>query len=205
MALSGEPVQMLARYRYGLYYLLSWGRLAEAIEQCRLGLETDPLSMPLHLLMAFSMLFSKRYQETIEYARRALEIDANFYFTWHAMGVAQLRAGLAHEGIASLKRVVELAPWDSMNKWVLAAAYHQAGDRERSQELARKLAGSQGRTLGAAFYYAVTGEVDAMFEALDGAYQQRHGALASFRYNPFSEPYRADPRFQALLRRMNLA
>ena len=89
------------------------------MEQSRLALETDPLSMLLHFGMALSMYYAKQYRETIEYARRALEIDANYYLIWFVMGLAQLRAGFAQEAITSLKRVVELAPWWST--WVVGS------------------------------------------------------------------------------------
>ena len=71
--------------------------------------------------------------------------------------------------------------------------------------------GSDGRgiaqsTYGAGLYYAVTGEVDAMFKAFEGAYGQRDAILArTISVDPFFDPYRADPRFESLLRRMNLA
>jgi hypothetical protein len=102
-----------------------------------------------------------------------LEVDANFYLIWFAMGLAQLGAGFTQEAVTSLKRVVELAPWWHMGMGSLAAAYYQVGDHERSQQRARKLADSHGRTVGAALYYAAAGEVDAMFEALEGAHRQR--------------------------------
>ena len=155
--------------------------------------------------MAWSLYHAKQYREAIEYARRALEIDANFYHIWSTMGLAQLHAGFTQEAITSFKRVVELAPWWQMGVGSLAAAYYQAGDHERSQEWARKLAESQGHSVGAALYYAATGEVDAMFEALDGAYRQRDAFLLYIQDLPFFDPYRADPRFQALLQKMNLA
>jgi tetratricopeptide (TPR) repeat protein len=154
------------------------------------------------------MACAKQYRETIEYARRALEIDANFYYIWFALGLAQLGAGFAQEAVTSFKRVVELAPWFHMGAWFLAAAYRQAGDRERSQEWARKLAGPHSHSLGAAIYHAAAGEVDAMFEALDEAHLQRDVFLVHIQTTqmlPFFDPYRADPRFQALLQRMNLA
>jgi len=44
-----------------------------------------------------------------------------------------------------------------------------------------------------------------MFGALDGAYQQRQPTLLFLPNEPLFDPYRADPRFQALLQRMNLA
>jgi serine/threonine-protein kinase len=208
-AMAAEPVPPLVRSRYAVWYLLPLGRVAEAMEQNRLALETDPLSMLLHYSMAISMACAKQYLETIEYARRALEIDANFYYIWFAMGLAQLGAGFAQEAVTSFKRVVELAPWFHMGAGFLAAAYRQAGDRERNQEWVRTLAGPHSQSLGAAIYYAAAGEVDAMFEALNEAHRQRDVFLVHIRaiqtLLPFFDHYLSDPRFQDLLQRMNLA
>jgi len=206
-AMAAAPVPPLVRYRYAQFYLLPLGRFADAIEQSRLALETDPLSMILYQGMAYSMYYARRYQESIEYARRAMEIDANYYLMWWVMGLAQLGAGFAQEAVTSFKRMVELAPWFSPGAGYMAAAYHQAGERELGQEWAHNLAGSDGRSyFGAAFYYAATGEVDAMFEALEAAYRQRcDRSLIDIKILPFWDPYRADPRFQALLAKMNLA
>jgi tetratricopeptide (TPR) repeat protein len=151
------------------------------------------------------MQAAKQYRDAIEHARRALEIDPNFYQIWFAMGLAQLHSGMAQEAIASLKRAVELAPWNNISAWSLTAAYYQAGDRERSQEWARKLAESRGHTVGAALYCAAAGEVDAMFEALDGAYRQRDFFLPQIQDLPFFDRYHTDPRYHALLQKMNLA
>ena len=161
--------------------------------------------MLLHFSMVRSLFYAGQYRETIEYARRALEIDPDFYYIWFTMGLAQLLAGLTLEAITSLERVVVLAPWYYTLVWHLAAAYHQAGDQEHCREWVRKLADSHCHTVGAAVYYAAVGEVDAMFEALDGAYLQRDLNLSYLPNHPFFEPYRADSRYHALLQRMNLA
>jgi len=204
-AMAAEPVPPLVRFRYVLYYLLPLGRVPDAMEQSRLALQTDPLSMPLHFGMAWSLSAAKQYREANQHARRALEIDPNFFQILVAMGLVQIHAGFAEEAIATLKRAVELAPWHNMSVWSLTAAYYQAGDRERSQEWTRKLAESHGHTVGAALYYAVAGEVDAMFEALDEAHRQREVFLLFIQNQPYFDRYRADPRYQALLQKMNLA
>jgi eukaryotic-like serine/threonine-protein kinase len=203
--LAPEIVRPRIRYSYSVHYLLPWGRFPEAVEQCRLALETDPLAMLLHFGLVQSMYAAKQYREAIACAHRALEIEANFHQIWLVMGLAQLQSGLTQEAIASLKRAAELAPWHSTSAWSLAAAYSQAGDREHSQEWARKLAGSHVHSVGAALYYAAAGEVDAMFEALDGAHRQRDYFMIQIQYLPFFDRYRADPRYNALLQKMNLA
>jgi tetratricopeptide (TPR) repeat protein len=204
-AMSAEPVPTLARYRYAGCYLVPLGRFVEAIEQSRSGLDTDPLSTVLHFGMCLSMICARQYQEAMEWARRALELDANLYPLWRMIGRAKLGLGLAQEAATSLERFVELAPWDSSGRWLLAVAYDQSGDRERGRECARKLAGPSGHTAGDYVYYAAAGEVDAMFEALDAAFERRDFLLSSVQRDPFFDPYRADPRWQALLRRLNLA
>jgi TolB-like protein/Tfp pilus assembly protein PilF len=158
-AMVASPVPPLVRYRYAFYYLHPLGRVPEAMEQYRLALENDPLSMLLHWGMAYSMQSAKQYREAIEYARRALEIDANYWLIWIAMGLAQLGAGLAQEAITSFKRVVELASWYDVGPWLLSAAYFHASDHERCKELVKKLGGSHGHSFGAALYYAAVGEV----------------------------------------------
>jgi len=191
-------------YLYAVYYLLPLGRVPEAMERSQLALESDPLSMLLHFGMAWCMYCARRYPESIECAQRSFEIDPNYYMNWLTMGLAQLGARKREEAIASIQRVTELAPWWSAGWGYLAAACYLANDRERSQQLARKLADSHNHTLGAASYYAAAGEKDAMFEALDGAFQQRDVFLVYIQSLPFFDPYRADPRFQSLLAKMNL-
>jgi tetratricopeptide (TPR) repeat protein len=203
-AMTAEPLPPVTRFRYAAFYLLPLGHVIDAMEQCRLGLDTDPLSMILHYAMARSLFYAKQYQESVEYARKALEMDANYYLLWFAMGLAQLYDGLTLHAIASLQRVVELAPWWYQGLGYLAAAYHQAGDCERGSECARKLTESHAGSCGAAAYYAATGEVDAMFGALDNAYRRRDRFLVHIKDEPFIDPYRADPRFQSLLAKMNL-
>jgi Tfp pilus assembly protein PilF len=203
-ALAVEPVPPMVRFRYAWYYLLAWGRIAEAKEQSQLGLETDPLSMFLHSTMTASMYFAKQYPEAIEYGKRALEIDAHFYSVWFLIGLAQVSAGLAQEAISSFSSGVELAPWYPEGQWYLAAAYHLVGDCHRSVELTRKLADQHGHTLGAASFHAVVGDVERMTQALEGAYSQRDPRLHFVSKRPIFDSYRADPRLQGLLHRMNL-
>jgi len=44
---------------------------------------------------------------------------------------------------------------------------------------------------------------DKVFEALDRGYEDRYEYMSSLKVEPIWDPFRADPRFKALLRRMN--
>ena len=106
------------------------------------------------------------------------------------------------EAIASFQRGVELAPWYFGGPACLAAAYSLTGDRERCREWLAILPGWRRSAMGEAFYYSLTGEADAMFDALERAYLERHDMQL---YMPQFDLYRADPRFQDLLRRIHVA
>lgn len=52
--------------------------------------------------------------------------------------------------------------------------------------------------------YVNVGEKDRAFEWMEKAFAERSTALTSIKVNPGFDPLRSDPRFQDLLRRMNL-
>jgi tetratricopeptide (TPR) repeat protein len=161
--------------------------------------------MLFHFGRAWCLYCSRQYEASIECGCKALEVDANYYMIWVTTGFAQLAAGLPLEAITTFKRVAQLAPWWRMGEACLATAYYMSGDRERGEELVRQFTNSQGHAFGAAVYYAVSGEENSMFNALEAAYRERHVLLTSIKHFPFLDPYRADQRFQALLQRMNLS
>ncbi len=197
-ALAEQPVPPAIRIRYAWFHLLALGRSAEAIEQCRLALETDPLSMLVHMGMGYSLLGARQYREAAAHARRALAIDATHFISWVVLGHAQWRLGLGPDAIASLTRAAELAPWSGEVSASLAAVHHAAGDHERGREWA-----ATAKTIGArarwhlAAYYAATGDTSAMFDALDIA-------PVHFLWDEAFDDYRTDTRYLDLLRARNL-
>ena len=52
--------------------------------------------------------------------------------------------------------------------------------------------------------YAILGEKNEALRWLEAAYEYRHGWIPWIGKIPFFEPLRDDPRFQDLLRRMNV-
>jgi hypothetical protein len=58
--------------------------------------------------------------------------------------------------------------------------------------------------LGPAEICTALGEKDDAFRWLEAAYEQRNGYLPWINQDPFFRPLRDDPRFQDLLRRMNV-
>jgi eukaryotic-like serine/threonine-protein kinase len=205
ISLAGDNVHPRAHFAYAYNFLVPKGRVREAVEQCRISLASDPLHLIYHDALIWCLFCAGDYREAIDCGRRAMEINPNFHLILLATGFAQLATGLAGEAVRSFSRVVELAPWFSMGPGSLAAACFCAGEQDRARELARQFGGANGLNFGHGVYYAVAGEAEAMLEALNAALEQREILLPRIKGFPFFDPWRADPRFQSLLQRMNMA
>lgn len=87
-----------------------------------------------------------------------------------------------------------------------AMAQHDLGHAKESQ-LALDAATARYGHIAAfqiAETYAWRGETDQAFEWLERAYLQRDGGLPLVKYSPLLRSLRGDPRYPALLRRLNL-
>lgn len=204
LALAANPVPPFVRFRYNTCFLYPHGRIAEADEQCRLGLDVDPLSVQLNVNLVWALYVQKKFQEAIERAQALSELIAHPFLLLNR-GQAQLLAGQNIEAVASLERFAEFAPWWRAGTGTLAAAYHRAGDVGRGREVARKLFEAHGLCFAYAWYCAAADNPDLMFEALHGAVARRDTDLRGIQCDPIFEPYRDDPGFTDILRKMNLA
>jgi hypothetical protein len=53
--------------------------------------------------------------------------------------------------------------------------------------------------------YSSLGDTDQVFQSLEKGYQDRSGLMfQAMKWDPFLDPFRSDPRFKDLLRRMGL-
>ncbi len=77
--------------------------------------------------------------------------------------------------------------------------------RNHSRRLTRRSPPSgQSAAYQIAEAYAWQGDKDKAFEWLERAYRQQDGGLTAIKYDPLLDNLRSDPRYHALLRKLNL-
>lgn len=204
-AMACEHVSPRSRMWYAMHCLALAGRYDEAIEQSRLALQSDPLSMVLQSGVLWCLYAAGRVQEGMVDARRWLEINPHSHLVLQHLGLFQLRAGLPKDAIATFTQFAELAPWIRVGAGGLAAAHHMAGDIASAREIARQFTDADRAGFGAAIYYATAGDRDAMCLALDACYERREFHLWQVTVIPSFDPYRSDPRFVNFLARIGFA
>jgi serine/threonine-protein kinase len=207
-AMSADPVPALVRVRYALYLLTPLQRFEEALEQYKRALETDPLSMMVHFGLGFTLYCQRRFEEAIEHAAKTLDLFPQYWLLYFLMGMALSQKGMWQEATASLEANLHLAPTFTLATGFLAAALSRLGEPDHAESLIKGLANRKPKQhvspacLG--IYEAAIGRPDKMFEFLDDAWSERDPYLTRVAAEPYFDPYRSDPRFVALLGKMNL-
>ena len=93
--------------------------------------------------------------------------------------------------------------------WIGGYAYAKSGRRREAEEVIRKFGDIEKtqyvvHTFVASIYGAL-GDKDKAFAELEKAFGQRDAWLKWIKSDPMMDPLRDDPRFIALLKRLNLA
>ena len=90
----------------------------------------------------------------------------------------------------------------------LGYAYAMAGNRSDARAVIEKLKRSSGKSYVPAYYiasiYAALDEKNQAFAWLQRAYDQRDSQITYLLCDPFIDPLRSDPRFNALVRQVGL-
>jgi serine/threonine-protein kinase len=208
-AIEINPGYAQARQWYGIL-LSTLSRRDEAIAETRRALELDPLSLIVNRALGQRLLEARRYDESIEVATRTLEMDPRFLPALLTLGHAYLQKGKHDEAIETFEKLLEYSgdvTWGDAP--TIGYAYAMAGRREDARRISRQLRElSETKHIAptniAAIYMAL-GDKDEAFRLLEAAIEDRTGSrLQRLNVHPCWDPLRSDPRFQNLLRRMNL-
>jgi eukaryotic-like serine/threonine-protein kinase len=183
------------------------GRYDEAIGLQRRAQELDPLAHRLDV--ATTQLRAGRYAEAARGAARALEVDPVHDRALATLGWAHLKLGETAAGLAELERAVSVAPGNTQWLAQLGQAYALSGQTDRAREVLRQLE-ERARTSYVspyllAFVYTGLGEHERGLDLLEQALADRTGAVYGIKGSFLFAPLRGHPRFQALLKRLNLA
>jgi serine/threonine-protein kinase len=181
-------------------------RWDEALVLVKRAQELDPL---MHRAdVATTLLRAGRYQEALEAALRCVEFEPDFARGRSTLGWAYLKSGMPGQGLAELERAAALAPENAMFLAQLGQGYAVAGRTEKAREVLRQLEQlSQERYVSPyhmAYVYTGLGEADRATDFLERAYEERAGSVYGIKGSFLFTSLHSHPRFQALLRKMNL-
>ncbi len=180
-------------------------RWDEALVLVKRAQELDPL---MHRAdVATTLLRAGRNQEALEAALGCVELD-DFARGRSTLGWAYMKNGMLAQGLAELEQAAALAPENVMFRAQLGQAYAMAGKTADARDMLRQLEQlSQERYVSPyhmAYVYTGLGETDRAMDYLERAFEERAGSVYGIKGSFLFTSLHSHPRFQALLRKMNL-
>jgi TolB-like protein/cytochrome c-type biogenesis protein CcmH/NrfG len=176
------------------------GNIEDSLAQFRDVLERDPLNLLYRRYVARVLYFAGRLSEAEGMIRQVLAINPSFPAAHYELGRILLARGRIPE--AAMELEAEKSPW---RPYGLPLAYHVQGrEAEADAALEEQLKNSAGAEFQAAETYAALGNVGKAFYWLDQAVVKRDPGVQWLRGNPMLKGLVNDPRYAALLHRLNL-
>ncbi|RPH64752.1 MAG: hypothetical protein EHM89_00950, partial [Acidobacteria bacterium] len=181
-------------------------RFDEALDMFGKACELDPLAHRSDY--ANELLRAGRLKEALEEAQRVIAAHPDYGRAYGVFAWASILNGNVADGIAALERAVDMTPGTTAFIGQLGSAYARAGEHEKARAILSDLQALSEKEYVAevhlAYVYAGLGEYDAAMDCLEQAFEHRSASIYGINGSYVFAPMREHPRFQALLRKMNL-
>jgi TolB-like protein/Tfp pilus assembly protein PilF/tRNA A-37 threonylcarbamoyl transferase component Bud32 len=208
-AVELDPNNGNAHQWYGLY-LSMIGRHEEALVQFKRALEADPLNLTFNTNLASEYGAARQYDLALYQYKKTIEIDPSYASAHNNLADTYRDMGKYDLWLEEWKKAATLA--DDRERLAIgdetAQAYAKGGLRaaiSRMIELRKQLARRRYvDPASIAYDYAALGEKDQAFFWLEKAYSEKAAGLQFLKVAKEMDPFRSDPRYIDLLKRMGL-
>jgi TolB-like protein len=175
------------------------GRSQESVDYMMTSLSLDPLNALQFELLEILQYEAGHLREAEAAGRRALEIAPDFTEAGDVLVPILIASGRFQEAL------IEAQKWKSNGG--LALVYYKLGRRADSDAaVARMTQEDQNNfAFGVASVHAFRGETTQALSWLERAYEQKDSQIISIKSDPYLVPLAREPRFKALLAKMNLS
>jgi TolB-like protein/Tfp pilus assembly protein PilF len=182
------------------------GRDEESIEQSRLAAELDPLSPQVYVDASMVPLFQKDSARGRVLARKAAELDPTYFFPVMMEGWLELEFGRFREAIPYLERSATMGAPPFVTAF-LGYAYGAAGDRDKATATFDRLKevspGGRVVPFNLAVVHLGLGDHARALDYLEQALAADSQMMPWLGRDAIFDPLRSEPRFKALLKRLN--
>jgi TolB-like protein len=198
-----NPNYPTAHQWYGRLTLLAMGQSERAMAEAKRAVELDPISPIGRTDVATVYMVARRYDEAIAQLRNTLETDPDFYWAHRQLGLSLELKGAPGDAIVEYQRASELNDDPRVLAFIAHAKASMGRETEARGILAQLTDASKTRYVSG-YSFAVIhlglGEKDQALDWLEKDARERTGFEINFiKVDPYLDPLRGDPRFEALV------
>ncbi len=177
------------------------GRFDEALPFARRAVDLDPLNAGSWETLAETEFFMGQLNQALADCKKALELNPDVYPGPIQLTKIYVMLGRPQDALPDIERVRD----EPQRAFLYAIAYYALDRKQESDAALSELVTKyQQNTYRIAEVYAFRNKSDAAFEWLDRAYGQRDAGLILTKVDPLLKSLRHDPRYAALLKKLNL-
>jgi TolB-like protein len=175
LALSREPVPSYVRWYYSYSYLLPMSRTREAVQQCMLGLQDDPLNFLGGFHFACALLAGGDAESGEAQIRQLSAVHSNLYQPYYLLALSQAVRGFHREALTAAEKACSLAPWSTTTRGLFAGLLNYSGQPSAADQLRNGLlpADQYGAPMGLALFHLGCSEIDQAAQWAEKAIEQR--------------------------------
>jgi TolB-like protein/DNA-binding winged helix-turn-helix (wHTH) protein/Flp pilus assembly protein TadD len=179
------------------------GRLYEALQLQHRAVDLDPLNAHSWAGLGEIEFRDGKLDEAEAHMKKAHELRPDDSLSTFFLSQIYVMQGRPQDALPEIERL----GYDPMRMFLYAIAYHALGREKESDAALRKLI-TKYQAINPyliAETYAFRNQSDEAFEWLDRAYAQRNDGLIHSKVDPLLKSLHNDPRFAALLKKLNLS
>jgi len=197
-------------YRYANFYLWPQGRAEEATALIERALSVDPMWVLANWVLAYYIYAGRQYDRAISHLLAVIDMaPPTFYLAHCVLGLAYAQRGMQHEAVGALERACELIPGNPFTLGMLAYGLGKMGKSEEAADLIAKLRTAEQHSYVPAkslmFAWAGLNDAQNVLACAERSLDERDPmTIMCLTHEPVLDFVRTDPRYRALLRKMNL-
>jgi tetratricopeptide (TPR) repeat protein len=178
------------------------GRFDEALQLNRRAVDLDPLNADSWESLAETEFFMGQLDKAAADCKKALELNPDVVAAHMVLSQIYVMQERPHDALPE----IELERYDPVRAFLYPIAYYALGRQKESDAALSELVAKyhESGAYQIAEVYAFRNQSDKTFEWLERAYAQRDSSLVVSKVEPLLKNLHNDPRYAALLKKLNL-
>jgi len=180
-------------------------RMEESLIEMKRAEELDPLSGIIGTNLGDMLVFARRYDEAIAQYKRVLLRNPNFAYAHRALGWAYGSKGMYEEALTETRAAIQMT---NLGKGFFGLWLARSGNRTEALKVLADLKKESGvqyvQNYDFALLYIGLGDKEQALNYLEKHMVARAETANSYAVAPELDELRSEPRFKAMLKKMNL-
>jgi adenylate cyclase len=197
----------IAHQYYG-NVLICTGHSDAAIAETKKALALDPLSSVLNMVLGRDYYHARNYDQAITQLQKTITLYPKFLSAYWHLGNTFLQKKMYSQAIDAYSKLPARSFELGLNgTLLLSLAYSASGDKTKAMDEFKKISQEDYLKIDPVVvgeFYISQGNFDEALEQLERGFDSHSIMMIALKIDPFLDPIRNEPRFKALLKKMNL-